>query len=137
MGSITWTRGTIYKWPAMAILAGLTAGSIGIGGGLVKGPLMLQMGISPTTSTSTSSFMIFFTASSTVFQFWMLGRLDLMSSSALLPLFSFVGAVIGQKLLVAMVKKYKRQSLVTLWLCIAISISGACMVVSWALSLGG
>jgi len=133
--NLRWESGTIWRWPAMATVAGLTAGSIGIGGGLVKGPLMLQMGISSTVATSTSSFMILFTSSSTVFQFWMLGRLD-PRYAHIFPLFAMVGAIIGQNLLVAMVKKYKRQSLVTLWLCVAISISVACMVVSWALSLG-
>jgi uncharacterized membrane protein YfcA len=47
----------------MALGAGLGAGMLGIGGGLILGPFMLTLGINPHVSAATSSFMIVFTSS--------------------------------------------------------------------------
>jgi len=45
------------------------AGLLGIGGGLILGPLLLQLNIHPMVSTATSNFLVLFTASSTSIQF--------------------------------------------------------------------
>merc|ERR1712176_664569 len=45
-------------------VAGIVAGLIGIGGGMVLGPLMLVMGIYPRVSTATTATMIVLTSSS-------------------------------------------------------------------------
>ena len=44
-------------------LAGVVAGFFGVGGGIVKGPLMLEMGVDPTVAAATSITMILFTSS--------------------------------------------------------------------------
>lgn len=40
----------------------------GIGGGMIKGPLMLEMGMIPQVSAATAAFMILFTSSATTAQ---------------------------------------------------------------------
>ena len=39
-------------------LAGVIAGMFGVGGGMVKGPIMLAMGVHPATATATSATMV-------------------------------------------------------------------------------
>ena len=46
----------------ICILAGFCAGMFGIGGGIVKGPLMLEIGVHPAVAAATTAVMIFFTA---------------------------------------------------------------------------
>ena len=41
---ILWDKDNTVTYPALAIVAGLAAGMFGIGGGIVKGPLMLALG---------------------------------------------------------------------------------------------
>ena len=55
--------------------AGVLAGLLGIGGGLVKGPLLLELGMRPQAAAATSGFMVLFTASSTTLQFLLAGAL--------------------------------------------------------------
>ena len=55
--------------------AGVLAGLLGIGGGLVKGPLPLELGMRPQAAAATSGFMVLFTASSTTLQFLLAGAL--------------------------------------------------------------
>ena len=59
----------LWDWPKMVFygkwtfVAGIVAGLIGIGGGMVLGPLMLQMNVLPQVSTATTATMIVLTSS--------------------------------------------------------------------------
>jgi Sulfite exporter TauE/SafE len=63
-GDIEWTRETTLTYPVLCSLAGVIAGMFGVGGGIVKGPLMLHLGMLPEVAAATSATMIFFTACS-------------------------------------------------------------------------
>jgi uncharacterized membrane protein YfcA len=69
---IKWAEGIFFKFPIYAFISGLMAGMLGIGGGLILGPLLLQLGLHPMVSTATSNFLVLFTSSSTSIQFIML-----------------------------------------------------------------
>ena len=53
---IHWDERNTVTYPCLAILAGLVAGMFGIGGGIIKGPLMLALGEYPVSFRSTVSF---------------------------------------------------------------------------------
>jgi len=126
---IVWTWKNICVWLVIAFVAGLCAGATGISGGLVKGPMMIYMGICPWVAAATSSFMILFTSWSTTLQFWMLGRIDI-THACLFGSCAFVGGLLGQLLFLKLVTRYKRQSLVTMWLGIAVGLSALCTALS-------
>jgi len=63
-GDVDWDERTTITYPIICTLAGLFAGMFGIGGGIVKGPLMLEMGVIPEVSAATAAYMILYTASS-------------------------------------------------------------------------
>jgi uncharacterized membrane protein YfcA len=44
-GDIKWDRRSLTVYPSICSLAGFFAGMFGVGGGIVKGPLMLAMGV--------------------------------------------------------------------------------------------
>ena len=62
-GEVAWTASSSIVFPAVSTLAGVVAGFFGVGGGIVKGPLMLEMGVSPEVASATSITMILFTSS--------------------------------------------------------------------------
>jgi uncharacterized membrane protein YfcA len=76
-------------------MAGVFAGMFGIGGGIVKGPLMLEMGILPEVSAATAAFMIFFTAGATTITYASFGHIAWSFGGVLLPL-GIVFTAIGQ-----------------------------------------
>jgi len=43
-GDVEWNSVTTLTYPAICSMAGLIAGMFGVGGGIVKGPLMLELG---------------------------------------------------------------------------------------------
>jgi len=56
-------------------IAGILAGSLGIAGGLLMGPILLEMNMDPRISTATSNFMGLLTSSSTSIQYLLLNKL--------------------------------------------------------------
>ncbi|CAG9332101.1 unnamed protein product [Blepharisma stoltei] len=106
----------------ITILAGILASLLGLGGGLVMNPIMLNIGYRPEVSTSTSSFLVLLTSAISMVQyaiagsiiynygFWMFGC-------------SVIGSSTGTFLILKTVKKYKRVSIVVLILGIMMLLS--------------
>jgi len=101
---VLWSRKKLNLYAGFTFGAGIVAGLIGIGGGMVLGPLMLIMGVHPRVSSATTATMIVLTSSSVAIMF---------VTSGLVPweyaLFYFciciTGAYIGKKYIDAYVKK--------------------------------
>jgi hypothetical protein len=68
-GDVRWSTRNTVAYPLLVFLAGVAAGLLGIGGGLVLGPMLLEMNVPPRVAAATSSFMVLFTASCTSAQF--------------------------------------------------------------------
>ena len=88
-GDIHWTRKNASVYPLYCISAGFAAGALGIAAGTILGPILLELGMLPLVGTASSGFMVIFTASSTTFQFLIMGQLQvlkLLSPSSSLPL---------------------------------------------------
>ena len=101
---VLWDAKKLYFYSFFTFLAGIVAGLIGIGGGMVLGPLMLVMGINPRVSTATTATMILLTSSSVAVIFVMSG---LVPWQYALYFFSIclLGAFLGKKYIDAWVKK--------------------------------
>jgi uncharacterized membrane protein YfcA len=99
---IKWNNYIFIKFPIVGCISGCLSGMLGIGGGLVLGPVLLELGLHPVVSSATSNFLVLFTSSSTAIQFLLLGmmRMDygivfvIVSSVG-----SFLGTIIIQKIL--------------------------------------
>jgi len=72
---IKWNQQICLKFPVYGFFSGMLAGLLGIGGGTILGPLLLEIGLHPVVSTSTSNFLVLFTSSSTSIQFILLVRI--------------------------------------------------------------
>ena len=68
-GDITWNLRTTVLLPLPFLLAGLLASLLGIGGGMVISPLLLEIGMDPLVSSATTAVMTLFTASSASIQY--------------------------------------------------------------------
>ncbi|KAL9183556.1 hypothetical protein ACHAXT_004412 [Thalassiosira profunda] len=92
---IQWDERNTLLYPTMAIVAGLVAGMFGIGGGIVKGPLMLALGVHPKVASATSACMILFTSSTSTLSYLIFGYLKLDYAWFCL-LLGFVATLVGQ-----------------------------------------
>ena len=74
---VKWDSRSTIVHPLLCTGAGLVAGLCGVGGGLIKAPLMLGLGVDPSVTTATSSTMILFTTFITTTSFLVFGVLQM------------------------------------------------------------
>lgn len=99
-----------YKFFALSYVTGIAAGSLGIGGGMVLGPFMLALGMDAVASTSLSGFIVLFTSTATSTAFSVAGAIHLRHAVSFM-FYSLIGSFGGNYILKALVKKYKRPSI--------------------------
>merc|ERR1719265_1024868 len=110
------------RYPAICTLSGVFAGLFGIGGGIVKGPLMLEMGVIPAVASASAAAMILYTSSAASTSFAVFGLLHL-SYGALFFVLGFFSTAIGQATLTSLLKKHKRESPIVLSIGFVIGLS--------------
>ena len=98
------------------------AGLLGIGGGLILGPLLLELGIHPIISTATSNFLVLFTSSSTSLQFIFHGMMNF-KYGLVCTLFSTIGSYMGTVIIQRLVERTKRSSILIFSLALVLGIS--------------
>lgn len=106
---IEWNTTRTITYPLICTLAGVFAGLFGVGGGIVKGPLMLEMGVNPSVAAATAATMIFFTTSAACVSFVIFGLLELEYGVSGF-IMGLVCTAVGQAGINAWMKAAKRQS---------------------------
>jgi len=106
---IRWDSTTTIKYPLLCTLAGVFAGLFGVGGGIVKGPLMLEMGVNPQVAAATAAAMILFTSSAACVSFEVFGLLEPTYGPACFIL-GFACTLIGHYIINVWMKAARRQS---------------------------
>lgn len=126
---INWTKNTIIKLCCIGFVAGFIAGTIGIGGGVVLGPILLDLGIHPIVGTVTTNFLVLITSSSTTFQFILFKMLNF-EYGFFCIIFSALGSYCGTYLVNSYVKNTGKQSFIVLILFFVVVISAIVLPLS-------
>ncbi|KAF4677254.1 hypothetical protein FOL47_002493 [Perkinsus chesapeaki] len=128
-GDVTWSYVTFIKYSFATFLAGVMAGLLGIGGGMVLGPLMLHLGILPQVSTATTATLIFFTSSSAALVFIMSG---LVTWGYALVYFTaaFLGTLVGKTIIDRMVKRKNLTAILILLLATIIALAAVMVLIA-------
>jgi uncharacterized membrane protein YfcA len=122
IGSIEGNK-RFFRWIMWnSYVAGVLAGTLGMGGGIIINPMLIELGISPEISTAASSVVVLFTSLSTSSQFLMLGGIS-MSNVILVLLLSGCGAYMAAKYLDELIRAYKRPSILVWILAILLMVS--------------
>jgi uncharacterized membrane protein YfcA len=106
--------------------AGICSGFLGIGGGVIKGPILLALGIEAEEMAATSSFMILLTSSINSIQFVARGSMPY-AEFGIYSLVGFVAFLIGANVIKVYIRRTNNRSIVLFVLGSAISVS-ACLI---------
>ncbi|EPS68173.1 hypothetical protein M569_06599, partial [Genlisea aurea] len=60
-------------FPVAALVAGFLGGLLGIGGGMIIAPMLLQMGLKPEVTAATTSVLVLLSSSMSAFQYLLTG----------------------------------------------------------------
>jgi uncharacterized membrane protein YfcA len=118
-GDVHYTISNVIWYPAICVFAGIMASLLGIGGGMIKGPLLLELGVVPAVSGASASFMILFTSSITTVQFIIMGLLP-WDYGLWFAANGFLAGLVGTLLIGYLVRKYKKQSIIIFFVAVAI-----------------
>mmetsp|Transcript_95634 Transcript_95634/g.143269 ORF Transcript_95634/g.143269 Transcript_95634/m.143269 type:complete len:594 (+) Transcript_95634:205-1986(+) len=126
---VIWDYSKTRFYAAFTFMAGIVAGLIGIGGGMVLGPLMLIMNVHPRVSSATTATMIVLTSSSVAVLFVTAG---LVPWEYAVTFFSicFCGAYIGKTYIDGYVKRTGKASVLIFLLATIIALATlGCVVI--------
>lgn len=137
LSEIHWDDRKTIVYPSVSICAGLIAGMFGIGGGIVKGPLMLALGVHPQVASATSAAMILFTSCTATISYLTFGYLKYDYGSFCLVL-GFLSTLVGQTLMSTIVKRSgQRSSYIAFCIGGVVAISALAMGIESALAIWG
>jgi uncharacterized membrane protein YfcA len=104
------------------------------GGGIVKGPLMLALGVHPAVAAATSACMIFFTSCTATFSYMVFGLLAKDYAVACL-LIGFISTLVGQSVITLLMERYQRHSYIAFSIGLVIALSAFCMTAESVLAI--
>lgn len=125
-GDVEWNPRNTIVYPLICSIAGLCAGMFGIGGGIVKGPLMLEMGVLPEVTSATSATMILFTSAAATVSYILFESLNV-QYGIMVFILGFLNTLVGQKVLNKIVKYYGRSSIIVLLIATIVGLSSIAM----------
>lgn len=133
-GDLHFDLATVHLLFGQTVVAGLVAGTVGIGSSLVMGPLMLMKGMLPVVCTAVNTALVLFSSSSAALKS-LLGSAAPLEYCAFLFGLCFVCAFIGKWIVDGMVRKYNADHIVVLFMIIIMFGSMGCMAAAGIIGL--
>ncbi|CEG35138.1 protein [Plasmopara halstedii] len=125
-GDIQWTKKMVLFFPLGCIVAGIVAGMFGVGGGIITGPIMIELGIVPEVASSTTALMILYSSASATSKFAVFNMIA-WDWALLLCAVAFVVTSLSQIVILSFVRRTGRQSIIVLCIATAVLIGGVIM----------
>jgi len=110
-GDVVWTRNKGIKLAIVTVLAGVVAGLIGIGGGMVIGPILLELGFIPQVSSALTATNVLMSSSSVSMLVLMSGAAPI-DEAVFYGFVCFFGAFFGKNFLGKMIKRLGKTSVI-------------------------
>ncbi|GMF09703.1 unnamed protein product [Phytophthora lilii] len=125
-GDIHWTKETVVRFPLACAGAGLIAGLFGVGGGIVTGPLMIEMGIVPEVASATTALMVLYSSAAATAKFAVFNMIA-WDWAFLLSALALVVTAVSQVVILGFVRRTGRQSIIVLCIGATICIGAVLM----------
>ncbi|KAE8713188.1 embryonic protein DC-8-like [Hibiscus syriacus] len=109
--SIQWNPLNIVFCALCGILGGTVGGLLGSGGGFILGPLLLEIGVIPQVASATATFVMTFSSSLSVVEFYLLNRFPIPYALYLMGV-SILAGFWGQYFVRKLIAILKRASLI-------------------------
>lgn len=125
-GDVEWDETRTVHYPLVSVGAGLIAGMFGIGGGIINGPLMVELGFVPDVAAATGATMLLFTSTTSSIMYILFDMLNYEYAAVLVPL-GLVSTLVGQLVFNKVMHYYKRDSLIVFVIAFIVAASAVLM----------
>lgn len=126
--SPTWTNGAIAKFIVTGLIVGMFAGMLGIGGGLLLSPVLIELGFHPKQLSAISGTAVLVTSASALLIFAFAGMVDWGIAWPFM-IITFVGTIIGKFGVDALVRKYKKDAIIVITVSAFLLLCAICMTI--------
>lgn len=123
-GALEWTPTNLWLYPILSTTAGFLGGFLGIGGGIIMGPLMMELGMLPEVNQATTAMFVFLSSSLASVQFVILGK-TMPQYVMWFTTWVLLATIVGQTLVDYLLKRWKRASIIVFSIA---GITGASLV---------
>jgi len=106
---VEWNWVNVARYMIYAFVCGLLAGCLGIGGGLVLSPLLLELGFYPAVASGISGMAVLVTSTSALFAYGLAERVYWQFVILLMPL-TFISTMVGKILIDQYAERNNKQS---------------------------
>ncbi|XP_076937738.1 sulfite exporter TauE/SafE family protein 4-like [Bidens hawaiensis] len=124
--AIDWTAPNLMFCAFCGILGGTVGGLLGSGGGFILGPLLLEIGVMPQVASATATFVMMFSSSLSVVEFYLLKRFPIPHALYLMAV-SVMAGFWGQFFIRRLIAFLQRASLIVFILSAVIFVSALTM----------
>ena len=125
-GDVAWDNTKVWQYSATVAVGAVAAGMLGVGGGMVLGPIFNELDFLPQVSSATSTIMVLFMSSANVGQFIVFGMLDV-PYALFYGCTGVLGAIVGTKGAKALLDRTGRASYLIFFLAAILLGSGVLM----------
>ncbi|CAH0475846.1 unnamed protein product [Peronospora belbahrii] len=122
-GDIRWTKKMVVYFSMGCVVAGIAAGMFGVGGGIIAGPIMVELGIVPEVASSTTALMILYSSAAATSKFAVFEMIA-WDWALLLCAVAFVVTSLSQVVILGFVRRTGRQSIIVLCIAAAVLVGG-------------
>lgn len=131
---IKWNQESTLLYPAICTGAGMIAGLFGVGGGLVKAPLLLALGVHPAVASATSATMILFTTFTATTSFVAFGML-VWDYGLVCLVIGFLATFLGQVVMNSLIQRTGKSSYIAFCIAGVVIVSAITMTAEWIYAL--
>jgi len=125
---LDWNDRNMWLYPFFATLSGFCGGFLGIGGGMIMGPLLLELGMAPEVNQATTATFVFLSASLASLQYFLLGQ-EMPQYVLWYATWVIVATLIGQIAIDYLLSKQHRPSLIIFAIAAVLGVSMVMMTV--------
>jgi uncharacterized membrane protein YfcA len=111
---VNWHGAGAYKFPLISAAAGFLGGLLGLGGGVVMSPVLLEIGMHPEAVQATTAMFVLVSSSLASVQYGLHGRYQDPGLVAFYCSVAIVGTVLGQFFCDLYVRRKRRFSVITM-----------------------
>jgi uncharacterized membrane protein YfcA len=130
---VNWHGAGAYKFPLISAAAGFLGGLLGLGGGVVMSPVLLEIGMHPEAVQATTAMFVLVSSSLASMQYGLHGRYQDPGLVAFYCSIALVGTVLGQFFCDLYVRRHRRFSVITMAItCILVTSFLALLVIGAA-----
>ena len=125
-GDVEWTDEKVWTYAGTVAVGAVAAGMLGVGGGMILGPIFNELEFLPQVASATSTIMVLFMSSANVGQFIVFGMLDV-PYALFYGCTGVLGAIVGTKGAKALLDRTGRASYLIFFLAAILLGSGVLM----------